>query len=398
MIPKCLPPNTGFQLIHHTTNQIYLISKSYYKIIIFIFIDVWISLCISNDIRFEMRVVILGGGFCGAFIAKQLDKLSDFETTLIDKQSYFEYAPSLHKVVSKPSLLQKLRIPFNTFLHHTTIIQSTITYVEPDRVITLHSEIPFDVLVICTGNYYPIFLDNTKNVYKLKTGHDAYAISRKIDRSNHVLIIGGGKVGVELAGEIVTKYPEKQLTIVHSKNRLLERNKPDASAFAQKFLQKRGAKIILGEKVTQHISSQFITNKGRKIHADLALWCAGIKWDTSFMQHFPDSIFSQRKQLRVDSTLQLRGFPYIFVGGDVTDIQEEKTGRKAELHARIIVTNIQKYLRGQPLIDYKQGRSPIVMSLGDWYGILEYKGVIPGRFSIGLLKKAIEWWTLHQLR
>jgi hypothetical protein len=37
-----------------------------------------------------------------------------------------------------------------------------------------------------------------------------------------VLIIEGGPVGVELAGEIATDFPEKKVTLVHSGDRLIE--------------------------------------------------------------------------------------------------------------------------------------------------------------------------------
>jgi len=344
-----------------------------------------------------MHVVILGGGFCGAFTAKKLDKYPQIETTLVDNKRYYEYAPSLHKVIHKPELLLKLRVPYHNFLKNTTIIRDTVEQVDTEKVYTTNQEISYDILVISMGISYPIFLENTAHVFKLKNGKDVQAIIKQIHQANHLLIVGGGKIGVEIAGEIVTKFPEKTLTVVHSKKRLLERNNDDASTFAQKFLEKHGADILLTEKVIQHNGSSYITNTGRKIHADLTFWCAGIQWKTSYMSKFPDTIFSPRHQLRVTSSLQLQGFPNIFVGGDLTDIQEEKTGRKAELHARVIATNIRRLVTGKPLINYKQGTSPIVISLGDWYGILEYRKTIPSRFSIGLLKKAIEWWTLHQL-
>ena len=44
-----------------------------------------------------------------------------------------------------------------------------------------------------------------------------------------MVIVGGGAVGVELAGEIANKYPEKHITIVHSGNALVTSN------FGEKF-------------------------------------------------------------------------------------------------------------------------------------------------------------------
>ena len=58
-----------------------------------------------------------------------------------------------------------------------------------------------------------------------------------------VLIIGGGLVGVELAGEILWKYgAEKEITIVHAREKLMERNPEKAIRFAENYLKRRGVK------------------------------------------------------------------------------------------------------------------------------------------------------------
>ena len=48
-----------------------------------------------------VRIVIVGGGFCGALAAKALDKNKDVELILVDKKDYFEFKPSIHKVIFK---------------------------------------------------------------------------------------------------------------------------------------------------------------------------------------------------------------------------------------------------------------------------------------------------------
>jgi apoptosis-inducing factor 2 len=43
-----------------------------------------------------------------------------------------------------------------------------------------------------------------------------------MESSQSILVVGGGSVGVELAGEIATDYPGKKVTLVHKGPRLLE--------------------------------------------------------------------------------------------------------------------------------------------------------------------------------
>jgi len=345
-----------------------------------------------------MKVVIVGGGFCGVFIAKYLEKTKNIETTLIDSKSYYEYQPSLHKVLFKPSLIEKLRKEYTAFLHKTDIIVDTIREITPQHVKTNKGTIKYDVLVIATGIEYPIFLDNKKNVYVLKNGKQACEIAEKIQNAYHILIVGGGVIGTEITGEIITKAPQKKLTFIHPRNHILERLPSDASDYSIDFFKKNNVKLIFGEKIASHKEQTYITTKNREIKADLCIWCTGIKTNPAFMKKFSDSCFTDRKALKVDDYLQLEGYPNIFVGGDISNVKEEKNARKAELHAKIIAKNIKRLLKQKPLIKYKSGRSPMVISLGDWRGLIIYKYVFPGLIAPGILKYLIQWWVFRHLR
>ena len=66
-----------------------------------------------------MRVVIIGGGFCGASLAKELDDEEQISVTLIDKNPFFEYNPSAHKCLTNPWYQQNIRVAYDRFLSHT---------------------------------------------------------------------------------------------------------------------------------------------------------------------------------------------------------------------------------------------------------------------------------------
>jgi apoptosis-inducing factor 2 len=345
-----------------------------------------------------MKIVIIGGGFCGAIVAKKLDKIKEIDKILIDRKPYFEYQPSLHKLISKPNYISKLRIEYLSFLKNTKIVVDEVKKVSEKFIELSDSKIFFDILVISTGIDYPILLDNKKNVHNIKDGEEVLEIARKIKDSNHVLIVGGGVIGVEVAGEIVEKFPDKNLTIVHNHNRLLERFPSDSSEYTLRFLKRKKAEIIFADKVKENKEGIFLTEKGRKISADLCIWCTGIEFNPYFMKNFPKSCFSKKNALNVNEYLKLEGFSNIFVGGDITNIPEEKTARKSKLHAKIIVKNIKRALKKDSLVVYKSGKSPIIISLGDFRGIILYKYVIPGLFIPGLLKWLIQSWFIKTLK
>jgi len=346
---------------------------------------------------FNMKIVILGGGFCGALAAKLLDK--KHEVVLIDKKDYFEYTPSIHKVIFNAGYHKKITVPFKHFLKNARIVTDKMLHVTSKFVETEKEKITFDYLIISAGIDYPIFLDDKENVCTLKSGKEAALIGAKMLSQEHILIIGGGLIGTEIAGELVTKTKGKRLVIVHPPDRLLERNPVKASDYARKFLERHGAQIIFGEKVVDHKGNTFITDKGRNIHAEAGIWCAGIKCNPWFMKGFPDAIFTERKALKVNSFLQLEGYQNIFVGGDINNVPEEKTAQNAERHAHLIVKNIERLENNSSLIAHKPRSAPLVISLGDSTGIMTLPNgrVITGFFP-GVLKWLIEWWVLRQYK
>jgi len=344
-----------------------------------------------------MKIVIVGGGFCGSIVAKKLEKNKNFQVTLIDKKRYFEYSPSLAKVLFDPSYIKKISVPFSKFLKNTKFVNDSIINVRPNKVETTNGIFPFDYLVLCPGIDYPIMLKNKKQVITLKSGAEISEFSSAVQQAQSVLIVGGGLIGTELAGEFATRIPEKKVIIVHQYNRLLERNSPWISLYARKFLDQRGIEIIFGEKVVDHTNGIFTTNKDRVIKADFCIWCTGISYNPFFMKGFEESIFTKKNALTVNQYLQLKDHPNIFVGGDLTGVDEEKTAAHANNHASVIAENINRIIKQKSLVSYKSHVEPMDISLGSWDGIITYPPFILVGLIPGLIKQLIEKIALKRL-
>lgn len=116
------------------------------------------------------------------------------------------------------------------------------------------------------------------------------------------------------------------------------------------------------------------------------------------MKGFSSTCFDSKNAIKVNASLQLYPHHHIFVGGDITAIPEEKTARKAELHAKIIAKNIQRDIKHKPLIAYSSHISPMIISLGDAHGIIEYFTVYTGPLPANLIKRSIERYIFYQLK
>ncbi len=342
-----------------------------------------------------MRLLIVGGGFCGALIAKKLEKIKDIKVCLIDKKSFFEYKPSLPKILSDEKYEEKIKIFYNKFLKNTEIICETVRTITPKIVETQNEKYFYDLLVVCCGVTYPIFIKNRKDVFTITDINQTKEATDKIKRSKEILVVGGGFIGVEIVGEIINQWPEKHVTIVHSKNLLIERSPKSASDFVKKFFERQNVNIIFNERVVNHTNNIFTTDKNRKIKADMAIWSTGIKCDTSFMNGFKESIFTKKDCLKLDSYLRLWKFTNIFVGGDITDVIEEKTAHNSERHAKIISKNIQKIIKNKKLSKYYSFKGPLFISLGASKGIFVFRNFSFSGFIPAYIKDMIEWFFLR---
>ncbi len=343
-----------------------------------------------------MKVVILGGGFCGSMVAKKLDQIKDIDTVLVDKEDHFVYYPSLPKLITDPGYRENITKPYSTFLKNTDIITERIVKITPKYISTVKNRIDHDILVICLGADYPIYLEDKKDVFTLRSIDEVTRLSERVEGSTDILIVGGGLIGVEAAGELATKT-EKKVTLVHSHERLIERESKIASKYAEKFLREKGVDVMFGRKVVNRRDGSFQTDDGRTIEADVCIWSTGLSYDENIFRGFERSPFAENGSLRVNEYLQLKGYPNIFAGGDITSMDEEKTGHNADVHSRVISDNVVRTERGTSFKKYRNFRTPLLISLGDIDGVISFPHLaIPGPVT-SVMKYLLEKGALIRL-
>lgn len=331
------------------------------------------------------NIVVIGGGYAGADLAKRLDQSvgSNYRVILIEKKSHF-----YHNIASLRAAVEdiddRIFIPYSgLFKNNGLFVQATVTAIHKNEVHinpaheTLGANIAFDYAVIATGSEYsqPAKLhSNTKeeNVKHLKQTRDAVKAAQKI------LIIGGGSVGVELAGEIKTAYPEKDVTIIHSGSTLVS-----ATPFSSKFKNKLynstkalGINIVLDEKVIwddnnigRDFSARTIkTESGKEYASDLQFVAFGVKPNGGIIESLDSSLLNpETHSIKVKPTLQLDGadYPHIYAIGDAADIKgEAKMAYKAGKQSELVAKNIQASIAGTPQADYELPPDAMLITLG----------------------------------
>ncbi|MBI4151899.1 FAD-dependent oxidoreductase [Candidatus Woesearchaeota archaeon] len=346
------------------------------------------------------KLIIIGGGFAGAYIAQKLQ--STLRVTLFDTKDYFEFTPSVLRTLVEPNHIRKIEVRHRVYLPSTTVVREPVTTVEKTFVIAGGKKYPFDYLVIASGSQYssPI---KEENIVIASRGKELRASAQQLEKAGKVLIVGGGVVGTELAAEIAEHYPQKEITLVHARAALIERNPPKARHYAQQFLQQKGVTILFQERIVLSQDEKqpqkiYLTSKNKSISADLVFLCTGITPNSDFLLPQWKNVLDAKGFVRVNEYLQVHQHPQIFSAGDITTIPEEKTAQSAEEQAKIVVRNLLALEKGQELQKFVPRQRPMVISLGKWKGILVYKrwawcGLVPG-----LLKQLIEWKTMRRLK
>ncbi len=345
----------------------------------------------------QYDVLIVGGGFCGVNIAKHLQKKLPAGKTLclIDTKNFFEYTPSIPQAVTDPEQLRHIRVPYKKILKRCAFVCAPIVRITPKKVQTKDKTFTFTYLVICSGATYKLPFASTR-IFAVKTGADAVEIHRLLPTAKNIVIVGGGLVGTEIAGELVNKT-KAHITILDPRDRLLSRNPERASRYAEQFLRKQGCSLVYGQKVTEYKQKKVITQNS-KYAADLVLWCAGISCDASFLDSSLALCMNDHSAIQVNEYLQIPQFPNLFCGGDLSALFEEKTAQNAEQHAKVISQNILARMQDKTLKNYVSKQRLMVISLGRFNGILVYKRLVLTGWIPALLKKMIECMIFFKLR
>lgn len=339
------------------------------------------------------RVVVIGGGFAGATVAKKLKDKCDL--TLIDTEDFFEYTPGILRVLVDPDHYKKLHVKHKDYLPNAKIITGHVKEVNKKEITLMDGrKVDYDYLVIASGSHYNNPIKEEDTFFATRVKHLLEA-NKKIKKSKKIYIVGAGLVGVELAAELAT-HAKGKVYLISSNDKIMERNSVRTQRYAKRFLEKNGVEIIFNERIRDSDKKKLISESGKKYMYDMAFFTVGIKPNTSFMQ--PNFSKFVPKGIEVNEFLQIPEMKNIFVAGDVTNIVEEKTAQTAEKHGDVVAHNILSTIAGRELKQYSPKKRMMVISLGKDRGVIEYKGFVWRGWIPALLKSMIEKMVMNSFR
>lgn len=333
------------------------------------------------------KVVVLGGSFAGLTAAHSILKdCPDVHVTLVNPRDEFYFCIAGPRIFANPKFFKQkqyllpLNGAFDKYGSKFEFVQDLAKSIDVSNNTVLLSNtksLSFDYLVIATGtrtNYAPLKpLENTVETIK--------ALQDEIARATSIVVGGGGPLGIELAGEIATYYPEKKIVLVSASSRLLDMLKPSSGATAKKNLTNLMVDVIEGTKVVGYEEGRALLDSGKTIDADLYIPSTGVKPNN---EAIPQSLLSSKGFVKVNE--YMRAAPRIYAAGDITDLSQKVSFRATE-QAAVVASNIKSEISGvSPSKKFKEGGVMMLVPTGPSTGTGQMFGWVPWGFMVRMFK------------
>lgn len=339
------------------------------------------------------RVIIVGGGFAGLKLVKNL-KDQPVQVVLFDKNNYHQFIPLLYQVATSGIAPDSIVFPYRKiFRKYKNLVyrMAEVIQVQPKKNIisTSIGEISYDFLVLATGSTTNYF--GNKDIERfgigLKSVTDALDIRsyllqnledaalRCIERDKialgSIMIVGGGPAGVEMAGALAEfkkyilprDYPELKKTPVkiilcEGMGRLLQSMPEKLSDKTNRYLKNMGVDIKLNTLVKGYSHDLVEFANGDTIRVSALIWTAGVKGE--LIQGFGNESISAQHRLFVNEYSMISGLDNVFAIGDIAFMQIEEypgghpmVAQVAIQQGKNLAANIIRTIKKKPLRKFK---------------------------------------------
>ncbi|MBB5255127.1 NAD(P)/FAD-dependent oxidoreductase [Sulfurisphaera ohwakuensis] len=313
-----------------------------------------------------MKVVILGGGFAGISA-----KLSYPNSILIDENDFVVNTPKLIEVIENNDL--EISHPL---IRRKVDLKAKVLKVDfkEKEVITTEGKVKFDKLIISLG--YEQDLSKIKGAEKYTIGFTLQDIEkiRKFREGSTVTILGGGALGIELAGAL--KRRGFNVNLIEAEKRLVPYLSPNFSTEVQKALEELGVNIILNGKVDEVKENEVITSQG-VIKTDYTIFSAGFSGPKIIKEL---GLTNKNNRMLVDEYLRSVDYEFVYGAGDCANFKNGFIPQSAQVASQTGSVAVKNAVEGDNIV-FKPNQKAIVLKVGDEYIGLFKNSVIRGALS-----------------
>jgi len=352
----------------------------------------------------QPRVVIIGAGFAGLKLARNLYK-HNFQVVLIDRNNYHQFQPLFYQVATSGLEPSSISFPLRKVFQNIKNVFIRIAEVESidseNKIITTTlGTVWYDYLVIATGattNFLGMDSFATNGIPMKSVSEALYlrntllenferAVTRlgkeEKQRLLNVVVVGGGPTGVEVCGALAEMrkfvlpkdYPEMDfnnmtITLVEANSHLLHGMSQKAGDKAVNYLTNLGVEVKLNHKVLNFNGAEVELEDKENFQTNTLIWAAGVKGQMPLGVK-PDVVV-RGNRIKVNRFNQIEGSDGIFAIGDIAYMETEKypnahpqVAQVALQQAKVLAKNLLNIQKNKNLVPFEYNDKGSMATVG----------------------------------
>lgn len=364
----------------------------------------------------QPRIVIVGGGFGGVNLAKQL-KHAPVQVVLLDRNNYHLFQPLLYQVSTAGLEPDSIAFPLRgIFRKQRNLVfrMAEVTGIRSSENIleTGIGEIHYDYLVFATGSNTNFF--GNKNIednaigmkslieavqirnYVVKQFEESLLLQNpeEIKPKLNFVMVGGGPTGVELAGAFaeLRKYimpkdyptlPQSLMNVylIEAGPKLLASFSETTSQKTLEALQEIGVRVLTNTGVKEYDGKTVTLSTGELIQTQSLLWSAGVKGIP--VKGIPADIVLPNGRILVNELNQVKGFTNVYAIGDIAQMTNDHRFPKgypmvaqvAIQQGKNVANNLRLSLENKPMKGFNYKDLGSMATIGRNRAVAEFSGM-----------------------
>ena len=385
------------------------------------------------------RIVIIGGGFAGVALARNLIK-EDVQIVLLDRNNYHTFQPLLYQVSISGLEPDSIAYPLRKIIKkgkNTYFRMAEVNTIDSDirKVYTDIGEVTYDYLVIATGARTNFFGNKTieSNAMRMKNLPQALnlrsLILENLEQAVRTteaakrkelltfVIAGAGPTGVELSGGLAElknhvlprDYPdmnfsEMEIYLIEGSDRVLPPMSEHASKKSSEFLKKLGVTVHLNTIVSNYENNLVTTNTSLALHTATFIWAAGVT-GAPVQGLKAESLIDKANRYKVNEINQIEGYANVFAIGDIALMSNEEypkghpmVAQPAIQQGKHLAKNLKRHIEGKDMIPFSYFDKGTMATIGRNKAVVDLGKLRFGGFFAWFIWMFIHLWFLVGFR